>query len=155
MVSLQRTRTRFARRVTGTFEAADLVAEAFTRILSAIRGSGGPTGSFSGYLYSTIRNVSAKWARHVPVNVEPEQIADIAADIDIEQSTEDRLSVAAPFRSLPARWQEALWYTEVEGLKPAELAPLLGITASAAAMLASRARKGLREAWAAANPVNA
>ena len=46
-----------------------------------------------------------------------------------------------------ARGQEVLWYTEVEQMKPAEVAPLLGMKASAVSQLAFRAREGLRVAW--------
>jgi hypothetical protein len=48
---------------------------------------------------------------------------------------------------LPARWQEALWYSEVEGMQPARIAPLLGLSAQATAALCYRAREGLRQAW--------
>jgi hypothetical protein len=49
--------------------------------------------------------------------------------------------------SLPERWQSVLWYTEVEGQRPARLAPILGIDAAAVAALAYRAREGLRQAY--------
>ena len=37
--------------------------------------------------------------------------------------------------------------TEIEQMKPAEIAPLLGMKATAVAQLSFRAREGLREAW--------
>ena len=42
----------------------------------------------------------------------------------------DRSLTTTAFRSLPSRWQEVLWYTEIEQMKPAAVAPLLcaGIT---------------------------
>ncbi|HMO10501.1 MAG TPA: zf-HC2 domain-containing protein, partial [Actinotalea sp.] len=40
-----------------------------------------------------------------------------------------------------------LWYTEVEGLSAAEIAPILGLTANGVAALAYRAREGLRQAY--------
>jgi len=40
-----------------------------------------------------------------------------------------------------------LWHTEVEGDKPAEIAPLLGMTANSVAAMAYRAREGLRQAY--------
>ncbi len=40
-----------------------------------------------------------------------------------------------------------LWYSEIEQMKPAEIAPLLGMKATAVAQLTFRAREGLREAW--------
>ena len=40
-----------------------------------------------------------------------------------------------------------LWHPEVEGQKPAEIAPLLGISANSVSALAYRAREGLRQAF--------
>ena len=40
-----------------------------------------------------------------------------------------------------------LWHTEVEGLSPAQVAPILGLTANGVAALAYRAREGLRQAY--------
>ena len=38
----------------------------------------------------------------------------------------ENAAAARAFASLPERWQTVLWHTEVEGQKPAEVAPLLG-----------------------------
>ena len=59
----------------------------------------------------------------------------------------ERGVVARAFHSLPERWQAVLWHTEVEGLSPAEIAPILGLTANGVAALAYRAREGLRQAY--------
>lgn len=59
----------------------------------------------------------------------------------------DRSMASAAFRSLPGRWQEILWYSEVERLRPAEIGPLLGMKPNAVAALALRAREGLRQRW--------
>jgi hypothetical protein len=53
----------------------------------------------------------------------------------------------AAFTRLPDRWRLALWYTEVEGRSPAQVAPLLGMTPNGVAALAYRAREGLRKAY--------
>jgi len=37
-----------------------------------------------------------------------------------------------------------LWHSEIEGARPAEVASLLGLTANGVAVLAYRAREGLR-----------
>ncbi|MGH3484992.1 MAG: zf-HC2 domain-containing protein [Nocardioidaceae bacterium] len=59
----------------------------------------------------------------------------------------ERAATARAFASLPERWQLVLWHTEVEGDKPADIAPLLGMTANSVAALAYRAREGLRQAY--------
>ncbi|MEV7618498.1 sigma-70 family RNA polymerase sigma factor, partial [Microbacterium sp. NPDC089321] len=67
----------------------------------------------------------------------------------------DRGLTAQAFRSLPSRWQEVLWYSEIEQMKPAEIAPLLGMSTGAVSQLSFRAREGLREAWIQAHLRNA
>src|SRR5690606_1145964 len=49
--------------------------------------------------------------------------------------------------ALPERWREVLWYLEVEGRKPAEVAAQLGVTAPRVSALAYRAREGLRRSY--------
>ncbi|GMA95060.1 hypothetical protein GCM10025881_18840 [Pseudolysinimonas kribbensis] len=66
---------------------------------------------------------------------------------DIETATLENTITVRAFRTLPERWQTILWYTEVEGMEPAEAAPYLGLTANGAAALAYRARDGLKKAW--------
>ncbi|QKJ20129.1 sigma-70 family RNA polymerase sigma factor [Microbacterium hominis] len=138
-----------ARSVTSTLDADDLVQEAYTRIYQSIQRGGGPTGSFRAYLFTSIRNTAASWGRS---NRETtiETLDAVEDPSTTEQATSealDRSLTHSAFRSLPSRWQEVLWYTEIEQMKPAEIAPLLGMKASAVAQLAFRAREGLREAW--------
>ena len=110
---------------------------------------GGPTGSFRAYLFTSIRNTAAAWgrARRETAIDELDAVEDPATS---EQATDDALDRSLThraFRSLPTRWQEVLWYSEIEQMKPAEIAPLLGMKATAVAQLTFRAREGLREAW--------
>ena len=56
-------------------------------------------------------------------------------------------AAAKAFASLPERWQLVLWHLEVEGQKPADIAPLLGMSANSVSALAYRAREGLRQAF--------
>ncbi len=55
--------------------------------------------------------------------------------------------VGKAFNALPERWQAVLWYTQVDGMSPAEAGVLLGMSANAVTSLAYRAREGLREAY--------
>jgi RNA polymerase sigma factor (sigma-70 family) len=132
-----------------SFEADDVVAEAFARILQAITGGGGPTGAFRPYLFTTIRNTASEWGRarrEVPVD-EAEDFADPKL-IDESSLTAFDLSLTmSAWETLPPAWQEALWYAEVEQMSPRQAAPLLGIKPSAVASLTYRAREGLRQAW--------
>lgn len=55
------------------------------------------------------------------------------------------------FSSLPTRWQEVLWYREVEGLQVKQLCTYLGMSENSASVLLKRAREGFKQAWIAAN----
>ncbi len=140
---------RVARQFTSSIEADDLVAEAYTRIYGRVLAGGGPVGAFRPYLYTTIRNLASRWgqANH---EVQVDDIGDFedpTVDDDPFTRTLDRTLTADAFRTLPERWQSVLWYTEVEGMDPHEVAPLLGISANGVAALSYRAREGLRKAW--------
>lgn len=136
-----------ARRFGGIADPDDLVSEAYLQILRALQRGGGPYGAFRPYLYRTIHNVAMAWrpkAASVPLDL-TEELEDSA--IDLETATIENTITVRAFRTLPDRWQSILWYTEVEGMDPAAAAPLLGLTANAAAALSYRAREGLRKAW--------
>ena len=140
---------RVARQFTSSIEADDLVAEAYTRIYGRVLAGGGPVGAFRPYLYTTIRNLASRWGqanREVQVD-DIEDFEDPRAEDDPSTSTLDRTLTADAFRTLPERWQSVLWYTEVEGMDPHEVAPLLGLSANGVAALSYRAREGLRKAW--------
>lgn len=138
-----------ARSVTSSIDPDDLVSESFARIYQAIGKGKGPTGAFRPYLFTTIRNTAAAWGR-----AKRETSLDTLDSFEDPETNEgasldalDRSLSARAFRSLPTRWQEVLWYTEIEQMSPAEVAPLLGMKANSVAALAYRAREGLREAW--------
>ena len=130
-------------------DADDLVSESFARIYKRTVDGGGPTGAFRPYLYTTIRNLACSWGSQSR-DVQVDDIDDVgsyeSAEEPVARSLDRALTVTA-YRNLPARWQTVLWYTEVEGLDPQEVAPLMGLTANAVAALAYRAREGLRKAW--------
>lgn len=140
---------RVARQLTSSSDADDLVSEAYVRIYQLVLAGGGPVGAFRPYLYTTIRNLATRWGRsRHDVNVdditefEDPDVADDPATVAL-----DRTLTVRAFRSLPERWQSVLWYTEIEGMDPHEVAPILGISPNSVAALGYRAREGLRKAW--------
>jgi RNA polymerase sigma factor (sigma-70 family) len=152
-----RSAARVARQFTSSIDADDLVSEAYARIFQRVLAGGGPTGAFRPYLYTTIRNLASSWgaASHdVQVDV-IEEFEDERIPDDPGSWALDRTLTAKAFRSLPDRWQTVLWYTEVEGMDPHEVAPLMGLTANGVAALSYRAREGLRTAWLQAHISNA
>jgi RNA polymerase sigma factor (sigma-70 family) len=144
-----RSAARVARQFTSSIDADDLVSEAYARIYQRVLAGGGPTGAFRPYLYTTIRNLASSWgaaSRDIQVDI-IEDFEDDRIPDDPAAWALDRTLTARAFRSLPERWQSVLWYTEVEGMDPHEVAPLMGMTANGVAALSYRAREGLRKAW--------
>lgn len=140
---------RVARQFT-SIDADDLVSEAYARIFQRVLAGGGPTGAFRPYLYTTIRNLASTWGAASSHDVQ----VDVIEDFEDERIPEDpaayaldRTLTARAFRELPERWQTVLWYTEVEGMDPHEVAPIMGVSANSVAALSYRAREGLRKAW--------
>ncbi len=147
--------TALARRLTGnSTDADDLVSEAFTKVLAALKNGNGPTSALRPYLLTAVRRV------HVDRAVAGQRVQptdDIGAHdpgvpfIDPAVAGLERSMVAQAYQQLPERWQMVLWHTEVEELSPKDIAPLLGMSPNAVAALALRARAGLREAYLAAH----
>jgi RNA polymerase sigma factor (sigma-70 family) len=144
-----RSGARVARQFTSSIDADDLVSEAYTRIYQRVLAGGGPSGAFRPYLYTTIRNLASSWGAKSR-DVQVDDIADYEDPSTMDDPVAialDRTLTARAFRALPERWQSVLWYTEVEGMDPHEVAPILGMSANGVAALSYRAREGLRKAW--------
>ncbi|MET9465047.1 sigma-70 family RNA polymerase sigma factor [Streptomyces sp. NPDC006544] len=148
--------------------ADDLTAEVFARTLQAVRGGAGPDQSVRAYLMTTVRRVAAAWAKTTRREHLVEDFAlfaeqasgagdgggglagddtlELGADVRAMHEAEQSLAMQA-FRSLPERWQAVLWHTTVEEASPSSIAPLFGLSANATAVLAGRAREGLKQAY--------
>ncbi|WBB58320.1 sigma-70 family RNA polymerase sigma factor [Streptomyces sp. WMMC500] len=134
--------------------AEDLASEAFAGALRAVRGGSGPDGPWRPYLLATVRRTAAAWSRTARrTELSPDFESWLTRAPTVESSEEGTLRredanlVLRAFRSLPERWQTALWHSAVEGESPDRIAPLLGLTTSGVASLTARAREGLREAY--------
>ncbi|WP_309133483.1 sigma-70 family RNA polymerase sigma factor, partial [Cellulomonas sp.] len=135
-------------------DAEDVVADTFAAVHRAVRGGGGPEVAFRAYLFTAVRRAAAV-RRTAGRRVEPtdDVVTLETGAIPVEAAEQPALAgferslVARAFRSLPERWQAVLWHCEVEGLTPAQIAPVLGLTANSVAALAYRAREGLRQAY--------
>ncbi|MFF2527272.1 sigma-70 family RNA polymerase sigma factor [Streptomyces liangshanensis] len=144
--------------------ADDLTAEVFARTLQAVRGGAGPEQAVRAYLLTTVRRVAASWTKSAKreqlvddfavfaaqaarvAEVSDVDTLDVGADVRAMHEAEQSLAMQA-FRSLPERWQAVLWHTTVEDESPSEVAPLFGLSANATAVLAGRAREGLKQAY--------
>ncbi|RYV49447.1 sigma-70 family RNA polymerase sigma factor, partial [Pengzhenrongella frigida] len=137
-----------------TADAEDIVSDGFTRVFAVMRNGGGPDVAFRAYLFTVVRRLAyagAEGGRRVQPT---DDMAVFETAFGAAGSVEDpalagfeNAAVAKAYASLPERWQAALWYTEIEELSAAQIAPLLGLTANGVAALAYRAREGLRQAY--------
>ncbi|MEU5718654.1 sigma-70 family RNA polymerase sigma factor [Streptomyces sp. NPDC020403] len=144
--------------------ADDLTAEVFARTLQAVRGGKGPEEAVRAYLMTAVRHVAAAWAKSArreqlvddfavfaaqathTAELSESDTVDLGADVRAMREADRSMAVQA-FRSLPERWQAVLWHTTVEEESPSEVAPLFGLTPNATAVLAVRAREGLKQAY--------
>jgi len=132
-------------------DADDLRAEAFTRMLEAIRAGRGPRGPVLPYLRRTIRNTAyARWRREAMVIPTGDSSVFDAShtDSDPVQQHAELVMAAKAYAGLPDRWRAVIAYTVIDDAKSLEsVRPLLGISVPAVASLAYRARERLREAY--------
>jgi RNA polymerase sigma factor (sigma-70 family) len=144
--------TSLARYLTrSNHEADDVVADAFARVLRAIKGGAGPTEAFRPYLLTAVRRTvwrHAEESNHhrLAASEDEAELLDLRLSVEPEDRTDEGIILRA-FQELPERWQLVLWHTEIEGQPPAAVAPLLGLSPNATAALAVRAREGLRQAF--------
>ncbi|GEL93991.1 sigma-70 family RNA polymerase sigma factor [Cellulomonas composti] len=142
------------RYVDGDADAEDVVADSFTAVYGALGRGHGPDEAFRAYLFTVVRRVAAVRREGARRARPTDDVAELEAGTALAGTAEEpalagfeRGVVARAFHSLPQRWQAVLWHTEVEGLTPAEIAPILGLTANGVAALSYRAREGLRQAY--------
>ncbi|WP_278235551.1 sigma-70 family RNA polymerase sigma factor [Isoptericola sp. AK164] len=132
-------------------DADDVVSDAFQRVLGMLQQGNGPDTHFRAYLFTVVRRLAADVA-HGARRTRPtaddgtfeHALGPSASPEDPALAGFENSVVARAYESLPERWQAVLWYTEVEGLSPAEVAPILGLTPNGVSALAYRAREGLR-----------
>ncbi|OEU96418.1 sigma-70 family RNA polymerase sigma factor [Streptomyces oceani] len=144
--------------------AEDLTGEVFARTLQAVRRGAGPRTAVRAYLLTSVRRVAAAWAKTTrreqlvedfavfaqsaarASTARDEDTLDLGADVRAMREADRSLAVEA-FRSLPEKYQTVLWHTTVEDAKPKDVAPLLGLSDNATAVLAHRAREKLKQAY--------
>jgi RNA polymerase sigma factor (sigma-70 family) len=140
-------------------ESDDLVSDAFAKVLDTLRAGKGPDSAFRAYLLTALRHTAYDKTRkdkRLDLNEDMTTLSGAggpATDAltvpfsDTAVAGLERTMAAKAFARLPERWQAVLWHTEIEGQTPAEVAPLLGLTANGVSALAYRAREGLRQAY--------
>ncbi|CRK59361.1 sigma-70 region 2 domain protein [Alloactinosynnema sp. L-07] len=129
----------------------DLVADAFMRVLNAIRSGSRPL-AFRAYLLTAVRSAAYEAARRnarcQPAEIDtdkPVQAMPVVADH--ADAVVDRLAahpVRRAFAALPRRWRDVLWASAVQGRSSIEIGEMFALTPNAASALTYRARKALR-----------
>lgn len=144
--------------------AEDVAEVSFIRVLTALRNGKGPTDTLRSYLATTVRReawraqrrrrrqaeVVERWAVGEERSMEPDPTPEPDPGPESGRDLGSHVLLGEAFRGLSDRWRHVLWLTAVEGRKPAEVAPMLGVSAGSASALAYRARNGLIAAYVAA-----
>jgi RNA polymerase sigma factor (sigma-70 family) len=141
---------RLARSLARNGDADDLVSEAFAKVLPVLVRGDGPEVAFRPYLLTAIRRLDVDRHRALARSrpTDDESVLDEGEPFsDTAVAGFESAAAARAFASLPERWQLVLWHTEVEGQRPAAIAPLLGLSPNGVSQLAHRAREGLRQAF--------
>ncbi len=141
---------RLARQLVSPGDADDLVSEAFMKVLGVLQRGGGPDVAFRAYLLTAVRRLRVDKLRATSKLQTSDDMELFDPGVPFRDTTIEGFeneAAARAFASLPERWQLVLWHTEVEEQKPAEIAPLLGMSANSVSALAYRAREGLRQAF--------
>jgi RNA polymerase sigma factor (sigma-70 family) len=143
----------YARSLTGNQAVAeDLAAEAHFRVWRRL-SEGHAVDNPSAYLTTTVRNLAAGLGRarreiagdldEIPQDAERSETA--AADPEQRASHVDLISRL--LKELPERWAKALWYAEVEDLPMEAVGARIGASAGTTAVVLTRARERLRQAF--------
>ncbi|MCW2854964.1 MAG: hypothetical protein JWR52_579 [Marmoricola sp.] len=143
---------RFATTLTGDpARAGDLVNEAFIKIMALLDDGRGPDSNFNSYLLTSIRNVMIDDLRR---HRREELVDDVSTYGTGNEFVRDHAAdqaestvVNRAFASLPDRWREVLWYTEVLDESLETVAARFGVKANAVGVLSWRAREGFRQAY--------
>ncbi|HEX4790406.1 MAG TPA: sigma-70 family RNA polymerase sigma factor [Actinospica sp.] len=132
--------------------AADLVAEAHFRVWRRLR-AGHEVRNVPAYLTTTVRNLAAGLGRGRRETVRDSGAprADTAALAPALRASHVEL-LARLLKELPDRWASALWYAEVEDLPMEGVGVRIGAGASTAAVVLTRARERLRQAFLQSQP---
>lgn len=131
-------------------DTEDTVSEAFTAVWDQLQRGKGPTAHFRAYVVSVSRNIAARRyheRQRTLVNGSIPEGTPVAGSDELSEHGEENRDIIAAFASLPERWQQVLWWQEVEERPRAEIAARLNLSPNSVSALTRRAREGLRLEW--------
>ncbi|GAA2243852.1 hypothetical protein GCM10010413_53620 [Promicromonospora sukumoe] len=142
-----------ARQYVTPADAEDVVADAFSKLFEMLRRGVGPDAGFRPYLYTMVRHRSFDLTRSAQ-RTRPSTDDEIESVLGRVASKDDpaldgfeRSVIAKAYVDLPERWREVLWYVLVDELKPAQVAPVLGLSPNGVSALLYRAKEALRAGY--------
>jgi DNA-directed RNA polymerase specialized sigma24 family protein len=136
--------------VASPYEVDDVVGEAFAWVLEVTRRGGGPSNAVRPYVLTALRRVCYYRLTGQPTwdHADDHQLAEPGEPfIEPTMAGLETALIARAYLSLPERWRAVLWHAQVEQARPADVAPLLGLTRNGVAALNRRATDGLRQAY--------
>lgn len=138
------------------FDPDDIAQETFMRILLQIQAGKGPQTAFRAYAIMTARNIATNMSRSRTetevTGIEDDAFEQLSVETtDLGDDVLEKSFTYQVFNSLPTRWQEVLWYREVEDLPVKAFCTFLGMSENSTSALLLRAREGFKQAWIAAN----
>lgn len=143
--------THKAASLTNKVDADDLVSEAFVKVLRSLKNGAGPTENFKNYLLTSVESVAKTQGSKVDAqprsSFDDESEMSISPSIDVQEMSVERLTTFKAFSSLPTKWQQILWYRDIEELQVKEIAKLLNITPNTVTQTLIRAHEGLKQEW--------
>lgn len=142
---------RTARRATNKVDPEELVSEAFMKVLKAIKNGSGPRENFRAYLLTAVKNVASTVGssqdNQIHDQLDDYSHADVFQADDHQDAIAEKMVTVRAFRTLPTRWQEVLWFRDVEDLSVNQVAKIVGMSPNAVTQLIARAREGMKQAW--------
>ncbi|UTX53101.1 sigma-70 family RNA polymerase sigma factor [Leucobacter aridicollis] len=131
--------------------AEDAVSDAFDSIYRALLDGGGPTESFTSYLFRTITSqLSKHWRadnREISLDDFDAEKLESGASDDHLADLEEQDAAAAALDDLPLRWKHVILAVDVAGKPVQEVAADLELTPNSTSVLLKRAREGLKRSW--------
>lgn len=142
-----------ARQYVPLSDVDDVVADAFSKLFEMLRRGAGPDAGFRTYLYTVVRHRAfdvTKGASRTRPSTDDEiesVLGRVASNEDPALAGFEASVVSKAYFDLPDRWREVLWCVLVDDLKPADVAPLLGLTPNGVSALLYRAKEALRAGY--------
>lgn len=130
----------------------DVVDEAFTRVLQALRRGEGPDGYFAGYLHTAVRNIAQDQRKSKAAETLSIDTADVAAvsHTQVEDQALGHIEgerIEKVFAQMPPREARLVRAVLADGMSVAEAAKLEGVTPNHASVILRRGRVSFQRLW--------